>query len=194
VAPSLQRTPRTLRRRRRNIEIPHRRHLRTLERRTHTLLPRCRRKRAPKGGRTTQRRVRGDLFVRPTGKIVHLFKLVLLFEKQILHFFKMLFEHRVERVLGRFDQVAQFAAEFALAGGVPDVVRVLDEDFGVLGREALACHIVEWRQMEMDLRHGTSLRWCRLLRALSTGLWSLLRSRSGTRRCCRILCIALQNI
>jgi hypothetical protein len=49
-----------------------------------------------------------------------------------LHFFHVHFEHGIERVCGRFDKVAEFAAELALAGRVPDVVTVLDKDLGVL--------------------------------------------------------------
>ena len=49
-----------------------------------------------------------------------------------MHVRQMLFEHGVERILRGLDEVAEFAAEFALPAGVPDKVGGFDEDLGVL--------------------------------------------------------------
>jgi hypothetical protein len=66
----------------------------------------------------------------------------------------MLFEHGVERVLRGFDEVAEFAAEFALARGVPDVVGGFDEYLGVLWDVILDSVTIEKRRDY--LRHDTS--------------------------------------
>ena len=61
----------------------------------------------------------------------------------------MLFEHGVERVLRGFDEVSEFAADFAYAGGVPDVMGGFDEDLGVLLNDRISTCDKTWSRLGM---------------------------------------------
>lgn len=125
------------------------------------------------------------MIVRQTRDVVRLCIFDCFLKEKLLHIFHVRFEHGVQSIFRRLDEISELATELTLAGWVPDEMAVLDEDLGMLLGDESVC-----AQGGVDryvLLHNTNVLWCRLWAALLIESWSRPQSQLDTRRHCLVL-------